>query len=582
MTRVFISYRRSDSEHIAGRIYDFLEKAFGREKVFKDVDSIPLGSDFREVIARHVAQCDVVVAVIGPTWLEVVDGAGERRLDDPEDLVRLEIEAALSRDIPVIPALVAGSSMPARERLPDSIQSLVFRNAISIRPDPDFRKDMGRLTAAIRGIRGRTWIGKSLVAAAIAAVGTLAIHFVVRQPTMPGDVISTQEPSGPISRSTTRTSIQTPTSRYMQGGQPSPGTETLAPASEQVTAQAHGEPTTLRIANGLAWDSESRLLWVRNLFALGNSKELFKGSSGGTATITQDLNGIRQGAAKLPFGDQTGWRIATQNELKTLQSFDGSALFQAFFHQPISTGARNLIAIFDNGRGGVASWGYQYANYLRGPYEEDGAYRLNDYGVWLVSGPVDNPFIASEATVIRAAPEERTERRLKPLSVGVMAKTGDTITDESSGANVGFVGNVGVDDRRSVFQYNLKPLDQGAFVRAEIVMEARQTSGTGTVTVSIYDPHGTFQPTVRGDWAPKALDDELPHLIQWNGLGRVRYELAEHVMRNLFSQHEWVGIHCRYDGRGDVRFVPPELIVTYIRKDDLLLNRRALPTAANP
>src|SRR5689334_2587317 len=129
MPRVFISYRRSDSEYIVGRLYDHLEHAFGRKKVFKDVDSIPAGADFRKAIFDAVRQCDVAVAVIGPGWLSATE-EGKRRLDDPDDFVRLEIEAAIDRKIPLIPALVAGATMPRRERLPLGIADLAFRNAI--------------------------------------------------------------------------------------------------------------------------------------------------------------------------------------------------------------------------------------------------------------------------------------------------------------------------------------------------------------------------------------------------------------------------------------------------------------------
>jgi formylglycine-generating enzyme required for sulfatase activity len=149
MIHVFVSYRREDSIHQAGRLYDRLVTRFGSSQVFKDVDSIPLGSDFREVLTERVADCDVFLAVIGDRWLSIAGKSGERRLDDPGDFVRIEIEAALSRKIPVIPVLVANSSVPQAEELPESLRGLSFRNGLPVRPDPDFHKDMDRL---IRGI----------------------------------------------------------------------------------------------------------------------------------------------------------------------------------------------------------------------------------------------------------------------------------------------------------------------------------------------------------------------------------------------------------------------------------------------
>jgi hypothetical protein len=101
---VFISYRRQETSGMAGRIYDRLVDRFGDDRVFMDVDTIELGDDFVEVITRAVGSCDVLLAVVGPHWLTATDRDGRRRLDDPRDIVRLEIAAALERDIRVIPS----------------------------------------------------------------------------------------------------------------------------------------------------------------------------------------------------------------------------------------------------------------------------------------------------------------------------------------------------------------------------------------------------------------------------------------------------------------------------------------------
>jgi hypothetical protein len=148
--KVFISYRRRDAHYIADRIYDWLEREFGADNVFKDVDAIPLGRDFRRFLQDAVTRCDVLLVVIGPRWLSETDAAGQRRVDDPEDWVRIEIETALQRAIPVIPLLVDGASFPRGEDLPPSLEGLVYRNGMPVRPDPDFRPDMGRLIKALR------------------------------------------------------------------------------------------------------------------------------------------------------------------------------------------------------------------------------------------------------------------------------------------------------------------------------------------------------------------------------------------------------------------------------------------------
>jgi formylglycine-generating enzyme required for sulfatase activity len=145
MSKVFISYRRDDSADVTGRIYDRLTAHFGTKNVFKDVDSIPLGIDFRQHLTRAVSGCQVLLAVIGRSWLQAGNAAGQRRLDDPRDFVRLEIEVALQREIPVVPILVQGASMPAAEELPPSLRALAYRNGIAVRADPDFHRDMDRL-----------------------------------------------------------------------------------------------------------------------------------------------------------------------------------------------------------------------------------------------------------------------------------------------------------------------------------------------------------------------------------------------------------------------------------------------------
>ena len=146
---IFICYRRADSENIAGRIYDKLVGYYGKDPIFKDVDSIPLGVDFRTFLDEKVGQCRVLLVFIGNQWLKITDEEGNRRLDDFRDFVRIEIESALKRDIPVIPLLVRRATMPEEEDLPQEIKGLAFRKWIQIRPDPDFHNDMERLISAL-------------------------------------------------------------------------------------------------------------------------------------------------------------------------------------------------------------------------------------------------------------------------------------------------------------------------------------------------------------------------------------------------------------------------------------------------
>ena len=142
--RIFISYRREETAYSAGWLYDRLAARFADDQVFKDVDSIELGDDFVEVISSAVGSCDVLLALIGDRWLTITDEDGQRRLDDPNDFVRVEIEAALTRNVRVIPILVEGARMPRAAELPPSLARLVRRQALELSP-ARFDFDTGRL-----------------------------------------------------------------------------------------------------------------------------------------------------------------------------------------------------------------------------------------------------------------------------------------------------------------------------------------------------------------------------------------------------------------------------------------------------
>jgi formylglycine-generating enzyme required for sulfatase activity len=158
MPKIFICYRRDDSAGMAGRIYDRLEARFGRENLCMDIDAIPLGVDFREYLQSAVEQCDVLLAIIGKNWFGRTP-EGSRRLDDAKDFVRIEIEAALARNIFVIPVLIDQVRMPAETELPPSLASLAYRNASEVAHGRDFHAHVDRL------IRGIEWLFQKAVAA---------------------------------------------------------------------------------------------------------------------------------------------------------------------------------------------------------------------------------------------------------------------------------------------------------------------------------------------------------------------------------------------------------------------------------
>lgn len=149
MKKIFISYRREDSQDVTGRIYDHLSDKFGRQNIFKDVDSIPTGVDFRNHIKNAVKDATISLVIIGPKWLTSKNQEGKKRLFDSNDFVRIEIEHSIRNNIVTFPVLVGNTQLPDVNDLPKSIQDLVFKNAIRVRPDPDFHADIDRLSKAI-------------------------------------------------------------------------------------------------------------------------------------------------------------------------------------------------------------------------------------------------------------------------------------------------------------------------------------------------------------------------------------------------------------------------------------------------
>jgi TIR domain len=130
--RIFLSYRRDDTRWLAGRLYDRLRERYGRAGVFQDIDTIRPGVKYTEYIESAISECKLVIVIIGDSWLSATDASGRRRLDAPRDMVRLEVAAALRRNIPIIPVLVQGAPMPSEEELPVSIADLTLYNASEI------------------------------------------------------------------------------------------------------------------------------------------------------------------------------------------------------------------------------------------------------------------------------------------------------------------------------------------------------------------------------------------------------------------------------------------------------------------
>jgi formylglycine-generating enzyme required for sulfatase activity len=153
--KIFISYRRADSKYVVDRIRDRLIAAYGDQAIFRDIESIPLGQNFSHVLDEATATCNVMLVVIGPQWAGITDAQGNKRLFDTRDFTRIEVESGLAhKEILVIPVLVMNAMMPNAAEIPESLHDLLFRNAISVRNDPDFNADMLRLIDGINRFVG--------------------------------------------------------------------------------------------------------------------------------------------------------------------------------------------------------------------------------------------------------------------------------------------------------------------------------------------------------------------------------------------------------------------------------------------
>ncbi len=247
---IFISYRHEDIAFAAAWLYDRLADRYGDDQIFKDVDSIELGDDFVQVITSAVASCDVLLALIGEDWLSISDTHGQRRLDDPDDFVRLEIEAALARNVRVIPILVGYATMPHAEELPHSLVRLARRQALELSP-VHFDFDTGRLLNVLDKTLAKVRTAPAEVASIAAPTG--------KQPE-PSTVELLKAPTEPESAEAVPTPSCTPTTSatspiYQPQGRPSKlpvsGTPPLADMDHHAARQARVEHLLL-VAGQLA------------------------------------------------------------------------------------------------------------------------------------------------------------------------------------------------------------------------------------------------------------------------------------------------------------------------------------------
>jgi TIR domain len=173
MSDICISYRRADSQAITGRIFDRLTAYYGKEAIFIDIDNIPVGTDFRQHLAKTLRRATVLLAIVGPRWLGAGKG-GPDRIHEESDPVRVELETALRNGLAIIPVLIGNRKMPTATQVPASLKEFVFINAVTVDPGVDFDHHIQRLISHIDTIlaaKGRA-IGRAAESVAARRIGT--------------------------------------------------------------------------------------------------------------------------------------------------------------------------------------------------------------------------------------------------------------------------------------------------------------------------------------------------------------------------------------------------------------------------
>jgi hypothetical protein len=269
MSQIFISYRREDSAGYAGRLRESLERRLGKGAVFRDVDALEPGQDFVDTIAIRLRDANACLVLIGREWLDAEDASGRRRLEQQNDYVRLEIATALAQpQMRVVPVLVEGTRMPSTEELPETIQGLARRQAVSLR-DESWDTDVTRFVSALDR---RSWVQRYRLAlaatAAVVVVGALVLAQFFRSPASPDTETTTSmvpaqpvpAPAEPVtSPSTTGVDpVNTPVTRGGPQEPPRTASPTAAPSPTGVargTARPPAATTTGRTAQPAGPDS---------------------------------------------------------------------------------------------------------------------------------------------------------------------------------------------------------------------------------------------------------------------------------------------------------------------------------------
>ncbi len=295
MAGIFINYRREDAPGVAGRLFDHLATKFPRRLLFMDVDAMKPGIDFVKQLDAHVAQCGVVIAVIGPHWLDAKDQSGRRRLDSSSDYVRIELASALKRDIPVIPVLIDGAAMPLEESLSDDLKSLARRHALELR-HTRFNDDAEAILRALQDLVPSRFIPWRLVVpGAFAAAGVAALVMfwpnlsAKLHPGVPQPAPAAQRPTvanPPAALIGENRAPQAPQTMKAVPANPPAVEATAKPSAPPQTVHVPAASQTLRVAFGDTIDK------VRAAYGVRGEPTNGCGSNNPCATVAAPLDGL--------------------------------------------------------------------------------------------------------------------------------------------------------------------------------------------------------------------------------------------------------------------------------------------------
>jgi tetratricopeptide (TPR) repeat protein len=301
-SRIFISYRRDDAAGDAGRLADHVQRRFGSARVFLDIDTIEPGTDFIRVLQASLQETAVMLVVIGPRWTSLRGADGSRRLDDPADFVRMEVEAALGRDIRVVPVLVQGASVPRKEDLPPSLAPLATRQVVSL-DHAEFHDDAERLcdriATVIEGgavprptLMRRWW--PALAALAVLALG-LAGYFVSAKDRKPPDAAS-RGTEGPVAATAAVDGLLAQAAGQRRRNQYLEALATLTRARELVPTS----PAVREMQEDVAMD------WIRNVRVQSDNARFGEAIKPAVAVVDDALRSAT-GARRADLLSHSGW-----------------------------------------------------------------------------------------------------------------------------------------------------------------------------------------------------------------------------------------------------------------------------------